>query len=106
RDVANQPPVVRYVNLLIREAYDAGASDIHLESTRAGLRARFRIDGILLPGIDPPPRLDAAVVSRVKLLAGLDIAERRRPQDGRIRVRLKERELDLRISCVPSVFGE
>jgi len=106
RDLANQPPVVRYVNLLIREAYESGASDIHLESTRAGVLARFRIDGVLLPGIDPPPRLDRAVVSRVKLLAELDIAERRRPQDGRIRVRLKERELDLRISTVPTVFGE
>ncbi len=106
RDLANQPPVVRYVNLLIREAYDAGASDIHLESTRAGLRARFRLDGVLLPGIDPPPRSDRAVVSRVKLLADLDIAERRRPQDGRIRVRLKDRELDLRVSAVPTVFGE
>jgi general secretion pathway protein E len=106
RDLANQAPVVRYVNLLIREAYESGASDIHLESTRAGVLARFRIDGVLLPGVDPPPRLDRAVVSRVKLLANLDIAERRRPQDGRIRVRLKERELDLRISTVPTVFGE
>jgi len=106
RDLANQPPVVRYVNLLIREAYDARASDIHLESTRAGLRARFRIDGVLLPGIDPPVHSDRAVVSRVKLLADLDIAERRRPQDGRIRVRLKDRELDLRVSAVPTVFGE
>jgi general secretion pathway protein E len=106
RDLANQPPVVRYVSLVIREAYDAGASDIHLESTRAGLETRFRIDGVLLPGIDPPPRLDRAVVSRVKLLAELDIAERRRPQDGRIRVRLKDRELDLRVSTVPTVFGE
>ena len=106
RDLANQPPVVRYVNLLIREAYDAGASDIHLESTRDGVRTRFRIDGVLQPGIDPPPRSDRAVVSRVKLLADLDIAERRRPQDGRIRVRLKDRELDLRVSAVPTVFGE
>jgi len=106
RDLANQPPVVRYVNLLIREAYDAGASDIHLESTRAGLTTRFRIDGVLLPEIDPPSRLDRAIVSRVKLLADLDIAERRRPQDGRIRVRLKDRELDLRVSTVPTVFGE
>src|SRR2546430_2441906 len=106
RDPANQPPVVRYVNLLIREAYDAGASDIHLESTRDGLQARFRIDGVLLPGIDPPAHSDRAVVSRGKLLAELDIAERRRPQDGRIRVRLKDRELDLRVSTVPTVFGE
>src|SRR5438552_11490226 len=106
RDLANQPPVVRYVNLLIREAYEAGASDIHLESTRTGLATRLRIDGVLLPGIDPPSRLDRAVVSRVKLLADLDIAERRRPQDGRIRVRLQDRELDLRVSTVPTVFGE
>jgi general secretion pathway protein E len=106
RDLANQPPVVRFVNLLIREAYDAGASDIHLESTRAGLTTRFRIDGVLQPAIEPPPRLERAVISRVKLLADLDIAERRRPQDGRIRVRLHERELDLRVSTVPTVFGE
>lgn len=106
RDLANQPPVVRYVNLLIRDAYDAGASDVHLESSRAGLRARLRIDGVLAPGDDPPSGLDRAVVFRVKLLADLDIAERRRPQDGRIRVRLKERELDLRVSTVPTVFGE
>src|SRR3989442_849630 len=106
RDLVNQPPVVRYVSLLIREAYEARASDIHLESTRAGLQARFRVDGALLPGIDPPGRLDRAVVSRVKLLADLDIAERRRPQDGRLRVRLKERELDLRVSTVPTIYGE
>ena len=106
RDLANQPPVVRYVNLLIREAYDAGASDIHLQSRREGLEARVRLDGVLQPALDPPPRSDRAVVSRIKLLAQLDIAERRRPQDGRIRVRLKERELDLRVSTVPTVFGE
>ncbi len=106
RDLANQPPVVRYVNLLVREAYHAGASDIHLESTHSGLGTRFRIDGVLHPAVEPPPRLEQAVVSRVKLLAGLDNAERRRPQDGRIRVRLTDRELDLRVSTVPTVFGE
>jgi general secretion pathway protein E len=106
RDLANQPPVVRFVNLLIREAYDAGASDIHFESTRDGLTTRFRIDGVLQRAVDPPASMDRAVVSRVKLLAELDIAERRRPQDGRIRVRLHERELDLRVSTVPTVFGE
>ncbi len=106
RDLANQPPVVRFVNLLIREAYDAGASDIHLESTRDGLTTRFRLDGVLQRALDPPASMDRAVVSRVKLLAELDIAERRRPQDGRIRVRLHERELDLRVSTVPTVFGE
>jgi general secretion pathway protein E len=106
RDLANQPPVVRYVNLLVRDAYDAGASDIHLESTRTGLGARFRLDGVLVTAPEPPAELQHAVISRIKLLAELDIAERRRPQDGRIRVRLEDRELDLRVSTVPTMFGE
>ena len=106
RDLANQPPVVRYVNLIVRDAYDAGASDIHLEATRDGLSARFRIDGVLVGAPEPPRDMLHAVVSRVKLLAQIDIAERRRPQDGRIRVRLEERELDLRVSTVPTIFGE
>jgi general secretion pathway protein E len=106
RDLANQPPVVRYVNLLLREAYEANASDVHLESTVSGLRARFRIDGVLVPALPPPALLDAAVVSRVKLLADLDIAERRRPQDGRIRMRMEERDIDIRVSTVPSTLGE
>lgn len=106
RDLANQPPVIRFVNLLIREAHDARASDIHLESTREGLRARFRLDGVLTDVPSPPRGLQAAVVSRVKLLAELDIAERRVAQDGRIRVRLEERELDLRVSTVPTLYGE
>lgn len=106
RDLANQPPVIRFVNLLIREAHDARASDIHLEATRDGLRVRLRIDGVLTELPTPPRALQAAVVSRIKLLAELDIAERRSPQDGRIRVRLEARELDLRISTVPTLFGE
>jgi general secretion pathway protein E len=106
RDLANQPPVVRYVNLLVRDAYDAHASDIHLEATRTGLSARFRLDGVLTPAPEPPASLHHAVVSRIKLLAELDIAERRRPQDGRIRVRLESRELDLRVSTVPTMHGE
>ncbi|HEY0778981.1 MAG TPA: GspE/PulE family protein [Gemmatirosa sp.] len=106
RDLATQPPVVRYVNLLIRDAYAAGASDVHLEAGPNGLRARVRLDGALVPAADPPPSIGRAVVSRVKLLAELDIAERRRPQDGRTRVRLEARELDLRVSTVPTVFGE
>jgi general secretion pathway protein E len=106
RDLANQPPVIRFVNLLIREAHDARASDIHLEATRTGLLVRFRIDGVLTDVPSPPRGLQAAVVSRVKLLAELDIAERRAPQDGRIRVRLEARELDLRVSTVPTLYGE
>jgi len=106
RDMANQPPVIRYVNLLVRDAYDISASDIHLEATGSGLTARFRVDGVLVPAPEPPSQLHHAVVSRIKLLAELDIAERRRPQDGRIRVRLEARELDLRVSTVPTMHGE
>jgi general secretion pathway protein E len=106
RDLANQPPVIRFVNLLIREAHEAGASDIHLEATRDGLRVRLRIDGVLSELPSPPRGLQAAVVSRIKLLAELDIAERRAPQDGRIRARFESRELDLRVSTVPTLFGE
>ncbi len=106
RDLANQPPVIRLVNLLVRDAHDLQASDIHLEATRDGLRARFRIDGVLQDVPNPPRGLEAAVISRIKLLAELDIAERRLPQDGRIRVRLDQRELDLRVSTVPTLYGE
>jgi len=106
RDLANQPPVIRFVNLLIRDAHEARASDIHLESTDKGMRVRFRVDGVLADAPSPPPALQAAVVSRVKLLADLDIAERRHPQDGRIRLRLEERELDLRVATVPTLHGE
>ena len=106
RDLANQPPVVRFLNLLVRDAHDAGASDIHLESTRRGLSVRLRLDGVLTPAASPPGKLHNAVVSRIKLLAELDIAERRRPQDGRIRVRLESRDLDLRVSTVPTMHGE
>jgi len=106
RDLANQPPVIRFVNLLIRESHDAHASDIHLEAARDGLRVRFRVDGVLSELPSPPKGLQQAVVSRVKLLAELDIAERRAPQDGRIRVRLEARELDLRVSTVPTLYGE
>ncbi len=106
RDLANQPPVIRFVNLLVREAVDAHASDIHLEASRSGLTVRFRLDGVLADALEPPAEHHHAIVSRIKLLAELDIAERRRPQDGRIRVRLPAGELDLRVSTVPTVHGE
>jgi type II secretory ATPase GspE/PulE/Tfp pilus assembly ATPase PilB-like protein len=106
RSLADQPPVIRYVNLLVGEAYDSSASDIHLEATRDGLDARFRIDGVLVAAPEPPAELHQAVVSRIKLLAELNIAERRQPQDGRIRVHLGSRELDLRVSTVPTMHGE
>ena len=106
RDLASQPPVVKYVNLLIKEAHDARASDIHLESTQQGLRARYRLDGVLADAPAPPQQAQAAIVSRVKLLSELDIAERRTPQDGSFRIRLESRELDIRVSTVPTLYGE
>ncbi|MGH7646490.1 MAG: GspE/PulE family protein [Gemmatimonadaceae bacterium] len=106
RDVANSAPVAAYVNFLVGEAVRARASDIHLEGTRTRLLVRFRLDGMLVPAPDAPVGLEAAVLSRLKLMAELDIAERRRPQDGRIRVRLADRELDVRVSTVPTLHGE
>ncbi len=106
RDLANQPPVVRLVNLLVREANDIGASDIHLDATSDGLRVRVRVDGVLAAFPSPPRNLEAAVVSRLKLLAELDIAERRIPQDGRFRIRLESRDLDLRVATAPTHYGE
>lgn len=106
RDVANSAPVAAYVNYLIGEALRSGASDIHLEAVQKGLRVRFRVDGVLGIAPEAPSHLEAAVVSRLKLMAELDIAERRRPQDGRIRARMGDRELDVRVSTVPTLYGE
>ena len=106
RDLANQPPVIKLVHLLLRDAYDAGASDLHLEATREGLRARLRLDGVLTELPAPPASLAAGVISKLKLMAELDIAERRAPQDGRIRIAVDGRELDIRVSTVPTLFGE
>lgn len=104
--LANEAPVVRLVNLLVLEALDARASDVHLEAFSDGLQVRYRVDGVLQPAPSPPPRLTAAIVSRLKIMADLDIAERRLPQDGRIRLRLQDRQVDVRVSTVPTLHGE
>lgn len=106
KDLASEAPVIRLVNTIIGRVTDLRASDIHLEPFDDGLHVRYRVDGVIHPGELVPPRLSAAVSSRVKLLAHLDIAERRLPQDGRIKTRVKGRELDLRVSTVPTVHGE
>src|SRR3989454_7384444 len=106
RDMAFEAPVVRLVNLLIENAINAEASDIHIEPFEDALRFRFRIDGILFDQESPPRRLQAAVTSRVKLMAEMNIAERRLPQDGRIRVTLHGRRVDIRTSTIPTVHGE
>ena len=101
-----EAPVVKLVNLILTDAINKGASDIHLEPYEKTFRIRFRLDGILYEVMSPPLTLHAAVTSRIKIMARLDIAERRMPQDGRIKVKMRERELDLRISTVPTLFGE
>lgn len=106
KDLASEAPVIRLVNTIIGRVTDLRASDIHLEPFDDGLHVRYRVDGVIHLGEVVPPRLSAAVSSRVKLLAHLDIAERRLPQDGRIKTRVKGRELDLRVSTVPTVHGE
>jgi len=106
KDMASEAPVIRLVNSIIGRVIDLRASDIHLEPFDDGLHVRYRVDGVILPGEVVPPKHSAAVNSRVKLLAHLDIAERRLPQDGRIKTRVKGRELDLRVSTVPTVHGE
>lgn len=106
RDLASEAPVIRLVNLLIVNAIEARASDIHIEPFRNRLIVRYRIDGILVPANEPPARLRAAVVSRIKIMAHLNIAERRLPQDGRIRFTFRGRELDLRVSTMPTMYGE
>ncbi|TCT20178.1 type II secretion system protein E (GspE) [Thiobaca trueperi] len=106
KDLASEAPVIRMVNLLIQKAVESRASDIHIEPFADVLKVRYRVDGILKEVDAPPVRSTAAVISRVKIMAKLNIAERRLPQDGRIPIRIQGKELDLRVSTVPTMFGE
>ncbi len=106
KDSAEEAPVVRLVNLILSDAIRREASDIHLEPYEKVFRVRYRIDGILHEMMTPPKRLEPAMISRVKIMANLDIAERRLPQDGRIKLRYANREIDLRVSTLPTIFGE
>ncbi len=103
---ADDPPVIKFVNLLLVQAIEKRASDIHLEPMEKTSSLRFRIDGILTSASPPSVRMFPGIVSRIKILSGLDIAERRRPQDGRCEVKIGQKILDLRISTFPTVFGE
>jgi general secretion pathway protein E len=106
RDMASEAPVIRQVNAIIAQAVEKRASDIHLEPFEKEFRIRYRVDGILY-NQDPPPReMKAAMISRVKLMAKLNIAERRLPQDGRIKIKTLGREVDLRVSTLPTLYGE
>ena len=106
RDLASEAPVIRLVNLIIQRAVELRASDIHIEPFETRLKVRYRIDGVLEEGESPPVNLTAAVISRIKIMAKLNIAERRLPQDGRIVMRVQGKELDLRVSSVPTAHGE
>jgi general secretion pathway protein E len=106
RDMASEGPVIRLVNLIITRAIELRASDIHFEPFEDQFRVRYRIDGVLHDVESPPKRLQAALVSRVKIMAKLNIAERRLPQDGRIMLRVRGKEIDFRVSSVPTIYGE
>lgn len=106
RDLASEAPVIRLVNLLIQRAVEGRASDIHIEPFENRLKVRYRIDGVLHEVESPPASSTAAVISRIKIMAKLNIAERRLPQDGRIMLRVQGKELDLRVSTVPTAHGE
>jgi len=106
RDMASEAPVIRLVNTMIADAIEKRASDIHIEPFEKEFRIRFRVDGVLFNQEPPPREAKAAIISRLKLMAKLNIAERRLPQDGRIKIKLLGREVDLRVSTLPTLYGE
>jgi general secretion pathway protein E len=106
KDLASEAPIIRLVNLFITRAVENRASDIHIEPFEDELKVRYRIDGVLHDIESAPKKLQAAIVSRIKIMAKLNIAERRLPQDGRIRLKIAEREIDLRVSTIPVLYGE
>jgi len=106
KESADEAPVVKLVNMILADAIRRGASDLHWEPYEREFRVRFRIDGVLHEMLSPPKRHEAAIISRLKIMASLDIAERRAPQDGRIKLRYGQREIDFRVSILPAIFGE
>jgi len=106
KGIVEEPTVIKLVNIIIVEAVRQGASDIHIEPEEETLKIRFRIDGLLHEHTGPPKYLQSAVISRIKVMADLDISERRVPQDGRIQMKMEGRDIDIRVSCVPTIYGE
>ena len=102
----NLPPIVRLVNLILSDAAAAGASDIHIEPQESFLKVRQRVDGLLREVLTVPAHLQDQTISRFKIISGMDIAERRKPQDGRSRLRFEGRRIDLRVSTLPTQYGE
>ena len=106
RDMALEAPIVKLVNMLITRAIEERASDIHIEAFENKIMVRYRIDGILIVAESLPKKLQSAVISRIKIMSKMNIAERRLPQDGRIKLRISGREIDLRVSTLPTLYGE
>ncbi|PIY83824.1 MAG: type II secretion system protein GspE, partial [Candidatus Omnitrophica bacterium CG_4_10_14_0_8_um_filter_43_18] len=105
-DLAQEAPIVKFVNLLIMEAVKSRASDIHIEPEEDSLRIRFRIDGFLHEISSPSKNMQAAIISRIKVLSKMDIAEKRKPQDGQLQMRIENRNIDVRVASFPTVYGE
>jgi len=103
---ANEAPVIKLVHMIIANALKVGASDIHIEPMESELRVRYRVDGVCRVMDSPPKKLQGPVISRLKIMARMDMAEKRRPQDGRIKIKIQGKEIDLRVSIIPSVHGE
>ena len=104
--IVEEPVVIKLVNLTIMKAVQEGASDIHIEPEEEILKTRFRVDGMLHEVSSPPKYLQSAIISRIKIMATLDIAERRKPQDGRFTIKMEGKEIDVRVSCIPTMYGE
>jgi general secretion pathway protein E len=105
-EATDEAPVIKLVNLILFQAVKERASDIHIEPYARELKVRYRIDGILYPRLSPPKRLQSSIISRLKIMAKLDIAEKRLPQDGRIPIKIANKDIDIRVSIIPTTFGE
>lgn len=105
-EIVDEPVVIKLVNLVFMQAVREGASDIHIEPEEESLRTRFRVDGMMHEAPSLPKHLQPAIISRIKIMANLDIAEKRIPQDGRLTIKMEGREIDVRVSCMPMIYGE
>jgi general secretion pathway protein E len=105
-DETSDAPIIRLVNLMLSQAVKARASDIHIEPYQNTFKIRYRVDGILYDKLTPPKRIQSTLVSRIKIMAKLNIAEKRLPQDGRIEIRIADKNVDVRVSTIPTAFGE
>ncbi len=105
-DASDEAPVIKLVNLILFQAVKERASDIHIEPFQKELKVRYRIDGILYPRLEPPKKFQSSIISRLKIMAKLDIAEKRLPQDGRIPIKIADKDIDIRVSIIPTSFGE